>query len=297
MKPSVRGYLWAFAAILCWGAMFPVSDTLMKNGTLLPASIGMLRYLIATPVLLGVGCALRGRRAMFPDRLRDWLFLAVLGLIGSAAMALLLFIAQKTIAPVNASLLESYVPMQVLLLGFLTGRGTSLRQFASIVVGFFGTLLVLRAIDGHGLQLGALQWGDLLIFLSGLCWSVYTAWGRPLATRLGGLVFTTWTVFFGGLWLLLYHAVLGRVPTLPQGGVEWGCVLFLALFPTGIAFFGWNEAQKTVSLAHLSFLEYFTPLVAALCSVAFCPGYAITPWQWLGIAIVIASERLQERNA
>ena len=61
---------------------------------------------------------------------------------------------------------------------------------------------------------------------------------------------------------------------------------------SGVAFCGWNEAQKTLPLGRLSFLEYFTPLVAALCAVLFL-GEGVTPWQWLGIAVVIASARLQ----
>ena len=292
---SVGAYLWALSAIVCWGVMFPVGDLLMKRGSMEPASVGMMRYLVATPLLLGGGLVTRGR-AMFPRRALDWLWLALMGLVGSATMALLLFIAQRTVAPVNASLLEAYVPMQVVLLGFLGGRRTPWRQLASVAVGFAGSLLVLRAIDGSGIQLAALGRGDLLVFLSGLCWAIYTAWGRGLANRLGGIVFTTWTVFFGGVWLALWQLARGSVPTLPHSALEWGCILFLAVFPTGVAFLGWNEAHKGVSLAHLSFMEYFPPLVAALCDVAFFHGH-VTPCQWLGIAVVIAAARLQTRES
>lgn len=292
---ALSGYLWALAAILCWGSMFSISDILMKDGTLLPASVGMLRYTLSFPLLLLIGCTVCGTRAMFPRRLTDWLLLSILGLIGSAAMALLLFIAQATIDPVNASLLESYVPMQVLLLGLLTGSRTSLRQVLNILLGFFGTLLVLQALDLHGLHLASLRQGDLLTFLSGLCWAIYTVWGRPLATRLGGFPFTTWTLFFGALWLLLYHVLCGTVPTLPHTRTEWLSILFLALFPTAIAFFGWNHAQKRIPLHHLSFMEYLTPLVAATTSALLGRG-SITPFQWLGITIVIASALLQEKE-
>ena len=292
----IQGYLWATAAVVCWGAMFPVGDALMKDGSLPPVTVGMLRYLLATPVLLGVGCLLHGPHAMLPRGARDWLLLCILGLVGGAAMAQLLFMAQRSVASVNASLLEAYVPVQVLLLGLLEGKRLGSRRVLSIALGFLGTLLILRAIDGDGIQLAALRRGDLLIFLSGLCWSIYTAWGRGLAKRLGGIAFTAWTVFFAGLWLLLLHAPLRVAPALPHGAVEWGQILFLAIFPTGIAFFGWNEAQKTVPLPHLSFMEYFTPFVAALCAVAFRDD-TVTAWQWLGIAIVIGSAALQERNA
>ena len=284
-------WLWAAAAVVCWGVMFPVGDLLMKEGAMNPASVGASRYLLASPILLGAGFAVRGR-AMLPRTFRDWAAVAGLGLIGSALMALLLFVAQESVASVNASLLEAYVPMQVLLLSMLAGRRPSLRQTASIAIGFAGALLVLRAVDGSGLRLGELGWGDLLVFLSGLCWAVYTAWGRGPARRLGGLAFTAWTVLFGGLWLLVWQIATGGPVTPPSTGLEWGCVLFLAVFPTGVAFLGWNEAQKGVSLAHLSFLEYLPPLVAAVTAVLFF-GDRLTAWQWLGIGVVLVSARLQ----
>ena len=294
-RNRAAAWLWAAAAIVCWGVMFPVGDLLMKEGAMAPASVGMSRYLLASPILFAAGFALRGR-AMWPHGARDWLALAALGLVGSAAMALLLFRAQELVPSVNASLMEAYVPMQVLILAMLGGARTTWRHVAGIALGFAGCLLVLRALDGSGLRLAALSRGDLLAFLSSACWAVYTAWGRPLARRLGGLPFTAWTVLFGGLWLLAWQFAAEGGAAVPRTGLEWRCILFLAVFPTGVAFLGWNEAQKGVSLAHLSFLEYFPPLVAAIAGVLFF-GEAITAWQWLGIAVVILSARLLPRDA
>ena len=210
-------------------------------------------------------------------------------------MAQLLFLAQELVPSVNASLMEAWVPMQVLVLAMLGGARTTWRHVAGIALGFAGCLLVLRALDGSGLRLGVLSRGDLFVFLSGVCWAVYTAWGRPLARRLGGLPFTAWTVLFGGLWLLLWQLAAGGGVAVPRTGLEWRCVLFLAVFPTGVAFLGWNEAQKGVSLARLSFLEYFPPLVAAIAGVLFF-GERIAALQWLGIAVVILSARLLPRE-
>ena len=291
---TAAAWLWAAAAVVCWGVMFPVGDLLMKEGAMPAASVGTARVLLASPILFAAGFARLGR-AMVPHGFRDWATLALLGLVGSAAMAQLLFLAQERVPAVNASLMEAWVPMQVLVLAMLGGAKTTWRHVAGIAVGFAGSLLVLRALDGSGLRLGVLSRGDLFVFLSGVCWAVYTAWGRPLARRLGGLPFTAWTVLFGGLWLLAWQLASGGGIAVPRTGLEWRCVLFLAVFPTGVAFLGWNEAQKGVSLAHLSFLEYFPPLVAALAGVLFFRE-RITAWQWLGIAVVILSARLLPRS-
>ena len=288
-------WLWAWAAIVCWGVMFPVGDLLMKEGSMPPASVGAARYLLSAPAFLAAGFATR-RRAMLPHGLRDWISLSLFGLIGSAAMALLLFHAQESIPSVNASLMEAYVPMQVLVLAMLGGSRTTWRHVASVAAGFAGCLLVLRALDGSGFRLADLSRGDLFAFLSALCWAIYTAWSRPLVSRLGSLPFTAWTVLFGGLWLVVWQIACGAGVVVPRTGLEWRCILFLAAFPTGIAFYGWNAAQKGVSLARLSFLEYFPPLVSAIAGVLFF-GERITGWQWLGIAVVILSQRLLPRDA
>lgn len=287
---KAAAWAWALAAVFFWGVMFPVGDLLMKEGSMAPASVGAFRYLLAAPALLAAAFAAHGRRAL-PSGVRDGIAVALLGLVGSAAMAELLFVAQESVASVNASLLEAYVPMQVLVLSAACGARTTARQAAGVALGFAGSLFVLRAADFGGLRLGVLSRGDLFVFLSGFCWAVYTALGRPVARRLGGLPFTAWTVLAGGVWLLLWQVANGETPTPPSTRLEWACVLFLAAFPTGVSFLGWNEAQKGVALHHLGFLEYFPPLVAAATGAAFF-GETTTPCQWFGIAVVIASAAL-----
>ena len=290
IRHVVRGYFWATASVVCWGVMFPVGRILMAGDALAPSMVAMLRYLIAAPILFAAGFALHGR-GMLPRRASDWPALAGLGLVGSALMAFLLFVAQRQgVSSIASSLLEAYVPIQVLLLGLLAGRKAGARQVAGILLGFLGSLFVLKAVDFRGIQLARISLGDLWIFLSGLCWALYTAWGRPLARRMGGLPFTAWTVLAGGLWLLAYNLATGQT-ALPATGGEWSGILFLALCPTALAFFGWNAAQRDIPLSRLSFMEYFTPIVAALGGLAI--HEPVSAGQWLGTAIVILSAALQ----
>lgn len=295
-RSPLRGYLWGLLAVILWGIMFPAGTAIMQARCTTPAGLGMLRYLIAGAFLLPVGCLLLGPGAMFPRRAADWPLLALAGLVGASLMCGLLFLAQQTIPSVNASLLEAYVPLLVLVFSLpFDRRRPSLRLVFSILLGFAGTLLVLRAVTLGGLQLAALSRGDLYIFLSGLCWAVYTAWGRPLARRMGGIPFTAWTCVFGGLWFLLWNVLCGPRPfPLPASALHWGLVLFLALGPAALAYLGWNAAQRHLTVNQLAFLEYFAPAVAALAGLFFLRE-PVTVLQWVGIAVVILSARLQPR--
>ena len=284
---TAEGYLWAGMAVLFWGVMFPVGRSLMARGVMEPSVLAAARFLLAAPLLLAAAWKAEGR-GMLPKGVKEWAGVAWFGLEGAAMMALLLFKAQEEIPSLNASLLEAYVPLQVLAMGLVATRKVRWRQAASVLLGFVGSLLVLRALDGSGLRLGRLAAGDGLIFLSGLCWAVYTLWGRGLARRMGGLAFTAWTVLAGGLWLAAANWALGVDWRLPTAGEDWVRVFFLALFPTGLSFLGWNMAQKTVPVERLSYMEYFTLLVAALGGMLLL-GEAVTGWQWAGVAVVILS--------
>ena len=267
--------------------MFPVGRVLMTSRSLSPESVAAGRYLLAAPLLFALSLFRSGRRT-FPSRLLDWPLLAFWGLVGSGLMAWLLFCAQRTVPAVNASLLEAYVPLLVMLIGLCLGEAFSFRRLAAIAIGFLGTLLVLRLLDARGFRLQALRLGDLFILLSGLCWSLYTFFGRPLVRRLGALPFTAWTVLFGGLWLLAASVLLHRPLSLPSGFRQWLFLSFLALFPTALSFFAWNEAQRHLSLAHLAFLEYFTPIVAALIGLLW-PGEPVSLPQWFGMILILLS--------
>ncbi len=284
---TAEGYLWAGTAVLFWGLMFPVGRSLMERGVMEPSALAAARFLLAAPLLLAAAWTAEGRR-MLPKGVKDWAGVAGLGLEGAAMMALLLFKAQREIPSLNASLLEAYVPLQVLAMGLVASRRVQWRQVVSVGLGFLGSLLVLRALDGSGLRLGRLAAGDGLIFLSGFCWAIYTLWGRGLARRMGGLAFTAWTVLAGGLWLAAANWALGVDWRLPASGADWVRLAFLALFPTGLSFLGWNMAQKTVPVERLSYMEYFTPLVAALGGMLLL-GESVTGWQWLGVGVVIVS--------
>ncbi len=287
-RPSpMIGIAWALLAIFGWGLMFPVGRVLMASRALSPESVAAGRYLLAAPLLFALSFLRVGRRT-FPSRLRDWPLLAFWGLVGSALMAWLLFCAQRTIPVVNASLLEAWVPLLVMMVGLFLGDAFSLRRLAAIALGFLGVLLVLRILGPGGFRLQTLRSGDLLILLSGLCWSLYTVFGGPLVRRLGALPFTAWTVLFGGLWLLGASLLFHRPLALPADARQWLFLGILALCPTALSFFAWNEAQRHLPLDRLAFLEYFTPIVAALLGLLW-PGEPVSPLQWLGMAVILLS--------
>ncbi len=283
------GLLSAMTSVVLWASMFPVGRALIGGNMVDPVTLGMFRFLIAGPLLVGAGVIFFGFRKMFALTGRDILSVAVLGLIGTTMMAALLFYAQRTLPSINASMLEAIVPLQIFVISVVFGRRKIIPlQIAGLLLGFCGCMLVLRVIDGNGLHLNSLSLGDLCIFLSGLCWSVYTVWGRPVANRLGGYIFSAWSILAGGLIFAIWQLFRLDAVVWPSTGQAWGMIFYFALFPTALSFLCWNHAQKMIPLSVLSFTEYFTPMLAALFGFLFIHE-TINFWQLAGAVIVIGA--------
>ena len=117
-----KGIGWALISVFFWGTMFPVGRFLVAGDRVDPAVLGLLR-------------------------------LPFQGLVGAALMALFLFIAQREVPVINASMLEAIVPLQIFVIGLCCGRRSSLLQFAGLAAGFIGCLLVLRILSAEGMCL------------------------------------------------------------------------------------------------------------------------------------------------
>ena len=282
-----KGIGWALVSVFFWGTMFPVGRFLVAGGRVDPAVLGLLRFAIGGAVLFGAGM-LTCRERMFQLRRDDWLRLPFQGLVGAALMALFLFVAQREVPVINASMLEAIVPLQIFVIGLCCGRRGSPLQFTGLMTGFIGCLLVLRILSADGIALKSLKFGDLLIFLSGLCWAVYTVWGREASNRLGGWVFSSWTVLWGAAWLGVYLCFQPGPLRWPSGWISWGWVIYFAIGPTALAFYGWNRAQHYISLALLGLNEYFVPMLAAAFGFLFL-GERITPLQLLGSVVIVGA--------
>ncbi len=281
---KLKGILWAVISMICWSTSFPVARGLISRQMVDPVTLGVVRFLLAGLIMLA--CA-RFFTKKHPLNIapRDWLLMTGQGLLGTALMVYLLFTAQKTVSAVNASMVEALSPLLIFIMGLISVRKFSFLQALGLFFGFGGCLMILRVVDGNGFHLSSFQFGDLLVILSSFCWALYTVWSRPTVGRIGGYLFTTWTMLIGAVWLFVAEFFQLSAVILPSSLEAWGLILYFSLFPTALGFFAWNEAQNYISLALLSLSEYFTPLFSAFFACLFL-GEGLTWWQFAGALIV-----------
>ncbi len=287
MRDTV-GILLSLLSALLWSTTFVAARYLLAGGHADPATLSAIRFLVGGLLLLGVGLAVHGRR-MYALAWRDYAALAGLGLFGIVGMGLFLFYGQATTSAINASVVIQLSPIFIAVLGACTGA-ERLRPLAvaGIALAFLGSLLVVGIVSEHGVRFAFEQVrGNLLVLASALCWAVYSVFGKRVVLRVGGYVATTWAMLAGAVMLWVWWLCVPDAHVIPADGWSWTLILYLAVFPTAVAFYAWYEAMRRIDLALLNVMQYLTPVCTILLAWV-CLAERLGAWAWAGVALVAA---------
>jgi drug/metabolite transporter (DMT)-like permease len=240
-------------------------------------------------------------------------FAALRSLLGGLALALVLVLLRRSLAP--GSLLA------VITLGILqTATFTGLATWALVSGGAGKTAvlvytmplwLLLMAWPILGEKLRGIQWlavvlafGGLffilqpwalhrdlfstgLALLAGFCWALSGVWIKLLRRRfkLDLLPFTAWQLFIGGIPLMILAVWLEPQPVewVPY---FWGALAYNAVPATAIAWLLWLYALQELPAGVAGMSTLFTPLVgvaAAWLQLGGRPGY----WDGAGMMLIL----------
>jgi drug/metabolite transporter (DMT)-like permease len=265
------GIFCSFASAFLWSTTFIGGRWLLKDRSIDPVSLSVIRFGIGGILLFIFGC-LFFRRRLFNIRLKDFLMLAWLSLWGIGGMSVFLFVGQTHTSAINTSMIIALSPILTMLLGTFAGKRFNAFMACGMLISLTGCLLVLGVItkSGFAYENGNI-FGDSMVFISAVCWAVYAVFSGKTVERLGGYSATTWGMLIGFAELLIVWALCPwelTIPGMTQHG-HWGVVLYIAVFPTAIAFFAWYEAMDRISLPLLNIMQYLTPLFTVLLAFLF----------------------------
>lgn len=263
--------------IIAWGMSWVSVRTVLKE--LDAGQLGALRYLIASIVMLPVWLY-RGRP--LPAR-SDLGLVALLGLFGFCFYNLGINFGEKTVDAGTGSLLISFQPIIVIIIGVLLRRETvSLVAWIGILISLVG--VIMTAIGGSaGFTLNL---GTILILGAALSSAIQTLINKALTRRYHALDVTTWAIWFGTLGLLPFsHNLPEAVCHLSANGLSH--LIFLGVVPAALCYtlFAWVLSQ--------------IPIATAISSVYAIPAFSVffgwlflkeqpTPLTLIGGAVTIA---------
>lgn len=270
MPASPRPHLTPVLQALFVTFLWSTSWVLIKIGLDEIPAIGFagLRYALAFLVLGSALLARADMRAALGALTRlDWLRLSLLGVVFYALAQGAIFLALAVLPAVMLSLILSFSPAAVALLGasFLAERPSRL-QWVGVALFLVGALVyflpVTAPLSAGGLAIGVL--GMVANAAAGVL-------GRSINRRrdLHPLVVTVVSMGVGSLLLLGTGLLVEGVPELDASG--WVIVLWLAVVNTAFAFTLWNHT-----------LRRLTAIESSLINNTMLVQIALLAWIFLG---------------
>lgn len=245
----------------------------LVNGLVPPITLNFMRWLLAFVLLLPFGARVLRRDS---GLWTHWRRYALLGLLGVGCYNALQYLALKTSAPLNVTLVAASSPVWMLAIGALWfGQQVSGRQVTGAVLSIAGVLVVLSRGDWTQLLAVRLATGDVYVLLATAAWAVYS-WllvrpGDAPGIRSDWAAFLMAQMVFGLGWSGLFAAgewALG-VQQIHWGWPLAAALVFIAVGPAIIAYRCWGIGVQRAGPNAAGFFANLTPLFAAVMSAAF----------------------------
>ena len=281
----LHAFLLLALANLFWSGNWIVGRALREAFE--PASLNFWRWTVATLVLAPF--ALPGLRGKLPVLRQHAGILFLLALSGVAVFQSLVYLGLRSTTAVNAVLLNSSLPMFMLLCSWAIERErASLRQVAGMLISLAGIGVILSRGDAQALLQLQLHSGDAWILLAMPVWGIYSVLLKRRPAALDAIEFL-FVISLAGTLLLAPLAAIQtlraplQLPSLPQAlGV-----LYMGLAASVFAFICWNRGVAVVGANAAGFTVHLLPAFGTVLAILFL-GEAFAGFHAAGIATILA---------
>jgi len=280
MSKTLKSWLALSLLTLIWGSSY----ILIKWGLVAfePFQVASLRVGIAAVAFFPFFLIKRKE-----VRLKDWKYLAIVGLIGTGIPSFLFPIAQTEISSSLTGVLSTLTPIFTLILGILFfATKVARRNIVGVVIGLVGAMTLI--VFGKAAFEGGNNWFGLFIVLGCFCYAISVNTVKAGLQNLNPI-----TLSSAAFALLLPIAGFGfwwtdistTLQTHPQA---WECLGYIAALSLAGTFFAsvlFFWLVQLTSPVFASTVAYLMPIVALLLGAL--DGELITVWHFGGMILIL----------
>ncbi|MFB9051735.1 DMT family transporter [Formosa undariae] len=291
MSENTLKWSYLFTLSLIWGSSFILMKKALIGVT--PFQLGALRTIFTALILFTVGF----KYVKTIDK-TAWKWVALSGVFGSLIPAFLFAIAETEIDSAIASILNSLVPLQTILVGFAVFQISSTkRQVLGVALGFIGTaLLVMEGADLNPHQ-NYLYAGYIVLATVMYAFNVniiksHLQHLKPLTIATGNYV----VIIIPALIVLLLSGFFesSRLQN-PELKMALVYVFILSFFGTALAKVLFNKLIKISTPVFASSVTYVMPIVAL--TWGFLDGEGFSVLQGLASLVILLGVYLANKKA
>jgi len=221
--------------------------------------------------------------------------LLVLGLFGVTLNQLLFIVGLSRTSVAHSAIIIGLTPVLVLVLASLRGlERITPRKAAGLAIALCG-VAVLKAFEPAS-RTGATWFGDMFTFLTALCFALFTVFGKEATKQFTSVTVNAVAYVAGGVALLPLTVWEAARHSLAQiSAAAWLAALYMALFPSVIAYLIYYYALTHIAASRVSAFSYLQPVFASAMGVAIL-GEHLTASVIAGGSVILAGVFLAERG-
>lgn len=278
-------YLLLVLCVLFWSANFVIGR--FVAGEIEPIELAFFRwcgvFIVTLPFLL---LHVRKLWAIFKANFAILLLLAFLGI---ACFNTLLYIGLQYTTATNALLINSSIPILILLFSFvILKKSISRIQMGGIVLSTLGVVfLVLKGDVGHLMNLRFNQ-GDFWVIGSSLCWAMYSVLVKFRPQAMSSFEFFISIVFLGVLMLLPFYLSQGYTLEREWGIITqyYGVIAYVVIFTSILSYYMWHKGIAQIGADRTGQFTHLMPVFGSFLAYLFL-GESLK-WYHLGGIVLIA---------
>ena len=265
-------------------------------GHVSPFALTFARWVVAVLVMLPFAWPqIREHRAVIR---RNWKTIVWLGAWGTGLHNMFAYLGLHYTTATNGVILNSSIPVMIIILGWAIYRDTITRvQAAGVAVSLVGILAIISHGDVAMLAGLELNKGDLIVLVGMVFWAAYTVFLRMKPADLPGLAMLTCCGMVGVTILLPLFAIEmlffdGKVEFTPA---TVAAMLYVGIFPSFVGYVFWNRGVAEVGSNVAGIFVHLMPVFGALLAWMFL-GERIYLFHIVGIALILAGITLTTRG-
>ncbi|HEK9101734.1 TPA: DMT family transporter [Bacillus pseudomycoides] len=276
-------YFYVFLLLLTsllWGGNFVVGKSLVDHAS--PMTLTSLRWIIAVLCLLPI--VWFKEKKLLPPR-ASILPLLLMGITGVVLFNIFQFLALEHTSATNVGLISTLNAISIALFSslFLKEKINGL-QILSMILSFFGVLLVLS--KGNIALLFSLHFnsGDLWMIAAVCIWGIYSVCSKWATKTTSPMMATLYSGIFGVILLLPFNMPSFTVSHINASFIT--SLLYTGLISTVVCMVFWNIGVQKLGATTSGIFLNFNPIFTAILAFLFL-GEELTWVQILGTAIVV----------
>jgi drug/metabolite transporter (DMT)-like permease len=267
MRPLLSPYALLTLASLFWAGNMVLARAMRHD--IPPVAMSFWRWFIAALIVLPF--VARELRDQWPVVRAAWKKFAVLGLVSVTFFNTLCYIGVQYTTATNAVLLNSTIPMLIVLISWaVLGERLSQRQTLAVALSLLGVVLIVA--HGELATLASLQLnrGDLILLAAMVLWAAYTILLRWKPPELSPLAFLGCIILFGlpGLALIYAAELLSGTAFRPTTAAV-ATLAYYGVFPSVLSYLCFNRGVAVLGANTAGIFVHLMPVFGFLLSAVF----------------------------